>query len=119
MKKLKPAGYYVRINVEKVGKEIKKGALTGFKLESNETQKRLEDGHDVGILEALGPTAFCGFQGIDDEQDAEARAKQYGVELGKPVQFNRYDGKVPRHMEEGNYRIIQDQHIIGMYEDDK
>ena len=116
--KLNPAGYYVRVSIEDVDSKIQDGALKGFIMEKPEDDKRLQDGHDVGILEAVGPTSFTGMNGIDEDLSPEQRAEQWGVKIGELVQFNRYDGKVPRHEEEGNYRIIQDQHLIGVYSDE-
>ena len=110
---LKPTGYYVRVSVEVVEQVSAGGIIKATNIEHT----REQDGHDVGVLEALGPTAYSGFQGVDDKAGVTERAAQYGLKIGDKVQFNRYDGKVPRHQEEGNYRIIQDQHIIGVYDE--
>jgi len=113
--KIKPTGYYVLIKMEEVKETIEEGALKGFQLSTGEDHKRQQDGHDVGRIEGFGPNCYRGFRGIDDNASLEERALQYGCKVGDQVEFNRYDGKQPRHLEEGNYRIIQDEHIIGVY----
>jgi len=112
--RFKPAGYYVKINVEEVEQVSDGGIITATATELS----RQQGGHDVGVLEAIGPTAFCGMNGIDDSLPVLERAKLYGVEIGDLVQFTRYDGAIPRHEEEGHYRIIEDQHVKGPYTDD-
>ena len=112
--KLNPTGYYIRVSVE----DIEEVSEHGIILASAKDLQLQQDGHDVGILEAIGPLAFTGMRGIDDELDSITRAEKYGVKVGDRIQFNRYDGKVPRHAEKGNYRMIQDQHVIGVYGDE-
>ena len=129
---IKPTGYYVLIKMEEIDKTVTEGALEGFVLQSGDEHDREQTGHDVGIVEAFGPTCFAGYQGIDEKVwvggpvskdnpgcrscTATERAEQWGVQVGDKVEFNRYDGKVPRHPDFQNHRIIQDAHIIGVIE---
>jgi hypothetical protein len=101
------------------------------KKENKDLAEREQNGHDRGIVRAFGPTVFEGFRGIDSEMEyqepngpthirsttSEERAEQYGVKVGDQVEFNRYDGKIPRETDYANFRIIQDEHIIGVYDE--
>lgn len=109
---LRPTGYYILIEMEVVENKTESGIVIATNIEN----KREQGGHDVGIVRAFGPTVFKGFVGIDDEETKEVRAEQYGVEVGDRVEFNRYDGKVPRDPSLKMFRVIQDQHIVGVYE---
>lgn len=115
--RVKPTGYYILIEMEEVKNEIQDGALKGFSMGSIEENKREQSGHDVGVIRKFGPTVFKSFAGIDDSANVKERCFQYGVKVGDRVEFNRYDGKIPRHPKFSNYRIIQDQHIVGVYDD--
>lgn len=110
---IKPTGYYILVKMEKVEQTLKGGALDGFVLSTNNEHEREQNGHDVGVLVALGPTSFNGFKGIDAD-NVEERAAQWGVSIGDKIEFNRYDGKIPSHPDFVDYRIIQDAHIIGV-----
>lgn len=112
--KFEPGGYYVKICVEKVEQVSEGGIITSTATE----HQREQQGHDIGILLAIGPCAFCGMNGIDDSLPVLERAKLYGVEIGDLVQYTRYDGSVPRKEKEGDYRIIEDHHVKGRYIDD-
>jgi len=108
--RLKPSGIYVRIRVD----EIQKTSSGGIILTDT---RREQEGYNVGVLEAIGPLAFTGLKGIDDNLPPTERARLYGVEIGQSVEFNRHAGREPRREEDsdGLFRIIQDQHIIGRY----
>ena len=82
---------------------------------SNTENEREKNGHDVGVIRSFGPTCFTGFKGIDESGDVAQRAKDYGVKIGDKVEFNRYDGKTPRNREFKDFRLIQDEHIVGVY----
>lgn len=112
---MKPTGYYILVEVEEVHQEVQEGALKGFQMTSNNENEREQEGHDVGVVLAFGPTAFTGFKGIDDKWDRDRRAEEWGVKVGDKVEFQRYDGKKPRHPDYQNCRLIQDQHIQGVY----
>lgn len=107
--KLKPTGYYVLVKMEAV--EVTSDG--GIILSTKEEHEREQGGHDIGEIVEIGPTAWNGFQGCDAPTAVE-RAKQWGCEIGDKVEFNRYEGKVPRYEEFKDYRIIQDAHIIGV-----
>jgi len=113
---LRPTGYYVLVKMEEVKNEVEDGALAGFQLASKDQHTREQSGHDVGVLISLGPTAYCGYQGVEGET-AEQRAECWGVTVGNKVEFNRYDGKKPNHPDFQDYRVIQDGMIIGVIED--
>lgn len=106
---LKPTGYYVLIKMEK----IEEKSTGGIILSTKEELERESSGHDIGIISAIGPTAWTGFQGCT-EDTAEKRAAQWGCKIGDKVEFSRYDGKTPRYEEFKDCRIIQDAHIIGV-----
>lgn len=112
--KLNATGYYILVEMEEV-ESISDGGIVMF---TSKEHEREQGGHDVGIVRDIGPTAFCGYAGIDTELPVIERAKAYGLSVGDKVEFNRYDGKTPRHPEYGNFRIIQDQHLIGRYKDE-
>ena len=112
---IKPTGYYVLIEMEEVSQQVTEGVLKGFVMASDTEHEREQAGHDVGIIRALGPTSFSGYEGCDAETST-GRAEQWGVKVGDKVEFNRYDGKVPRYPDFENFRIIQDHHIIGVIE---
>jgi len=109
---LKPTGYYVLVKMEKVTK-VSKGGIIMY---TENEHKREQGGHDMGTLVALGPTAFCGYAGIDLEgpNTAHDRAELWGVKIGDKIEFNKYDGKTPSHPDFKDYRLIQDAHIIGV-----
>lgn len=107
--KLKPTGYYILVKME----EVEITSEGGIVLATANEHQREQNGHDVGTIVSIGPTAFCGFQGCDAETP-DGRAAQWGCAVGDKVEFNRYEGKVPRYEEFQDYRIIQDAHIIGV-----
>jgi co-chaperonin GroES (HSP10) len=112
MRELKPTGYYVLIRMEEV-EQVSEG---GIIMATNAEHKREQNGHDVGVIVAFGPTCFDGYQGINGTT-TEERAAQWGCKVGDRVEFNRYDGKVPRDADYQDHRIIQDAHIIGVLGD--
>lgn len=119
---MRPTGYYILIEMETVEQTITEGALKDFVLHSPDENQREQTGHDVGVIKDFGPTVFTGFAGIPEEKGNTTfsnidRAEMWGCKVGDKVEFNRYDGKVPRMEGYENYRIIQDQHIIAVIED--
>jgi co-chaperonin GroES (HSP10) len=97
--------------MEEVSEVSEGGIVIATKVE----HEREQNGHDVGVIKAFGPTCFMGFKGIDESLVTESRAMSYGVKVGDKVEFNRYDGKKPRDPKLENYRLIQDEHIVGVY----
>lgn len=110
--KINPTGYNVLLKMEDVEQVTKSGIVIATATEN----QREQAGHDVGTVVSVGPLAWAGYQGCDGET-SEERAAQWGVKVGDKVEFNRYEGKVPRYPEFQNYRIIQDAMIIGVIEE--
>jgi len=122
---LRPTGYYVLIEMEEV-EEKEEEFVSGSsiilathkqKQENSTDNERVKGGHDVGVIRAFGPNTYVGFKGIWWFLTVKWRAWQYGIKIGDRVEFNRYDGKVPRDPEYENFRIIQDEHVIGVYDE--
>ena len=114
MKKAKaihPTGYYILVQME----EVEETTASGIVISTPKELEREKGGHDVGTVVELGPTCFSGFSGCDANTATE-RAAQWGVKVGDKVEFNRYEGKVPRYPNFKDFRIIQDAHIIGTIE---
>lgn len=100
--------------MDEVEKEVAEGALKGFKLATETEIKREENGHCVGEIVAFGPTAFLGYEGCRPD----SAPKDWGVKIGDMVEFNRYDGKIPLHDEEGRFRLINDSDILMVIENE-
>lgn len=111
--KLNPTGYNVLVEME----EVEQTTESGIVISTGSEHAREQAGHDVGTVVAFGSTAFSGFAGVEGDTAAE-RAKVWGVQVGDKVEFNRYEGKVPRYPEMQNFRIIQDSHIIATLKED-
>jgi len=101
----KPCGFHVLIEMDVVDQEVTKGALAGFQLQSDNEQKREEDGHCIGKIVAFGPTCFKGYAGCEGPED-------WGVKLHDMVEFKRYDGKIPLQDDLKQYRLINDSDIL-------
>lgn len=113
MMKLKPAGYFVLIEVAPVDEYHDGGVI---KMVSNEAQRE-HGGRDVGIVIEFGPIAYKGYSNCEKPSDWCE-----GLKVGSKVEFNRYDGKTPRAAELNedfrNYRIINDSDIIAVLSDE-
>ena len=109
---LKPTGYYVLVRME----EVEQTTESGIIIATNKEHEREQGGHDVGVILAVGPTSYMGFEGIDDSLPVQQRMEQYGVKIGDKVEFTRYDGKVPSNPELKDCRLIKDEMILGAYE---
>lgn len=112
---VRPAGHYILIEIETVSHEVTEGALSGFKLRSDDEQKREQMGHDIGTVLGIGPLAYVGFDGCEGAT-AEERAKSWGFEVGDKVEFARYEGKVLEHPDYPNHRIIPDDKVLMVVE---
>ncbi|MBE16546.1 MAG: hypothetical protein Unbinned6354contig1000_21 [Prokaryotic dsDNA virus sp.] len=99
---MKPCGYYVLVKVEEV--EVK--SASGIIIQTREGAEREFTGQCIGQVQSFGPLAFKGLAGGKCKTP-----KDWGVEVGDMVEFNRYDGKVPHAEGFSNYRLIQDEHI--------
>lgn len=108
--RIKPTGHYVLVKVEAI-EDTHTG--TSIIMVSDEA-RREHGGRDIGIVLEFGPTAYKGFAGCESPE-------HWGVKVGDKVEFNRYDGKIPRVAELDDkfkdYRIINDNDIIAVVED--
>ncbi len=104
--KIKPLGYNLLIEFEKIETEIQDGALAGFQTASSEEGMRAQTGHDVGIVRAIGPTAHLGYAGCDGDSP-EGRAAKWGYGLGDTIIFKSYAGNpLPGKRDEGKHLRI-------------
>lgn len=107
--RIRPTGFGVLVKVQPISKTFEG---TMIEMVSDE-RKREEGGRDIGVVIAFGPVAYKGFEGCEGPED-------WGVAVGDSVEFNRYDGKMPRAAENDedmkNLRIINDSDIIAVVE---
>lgn len=110
--KLRPTGFRVLIKVKSID-ETHQGTSI---IMVNDEAKREHGGQDVGEVIEFGPTCYKGYAGCEGPEDWQA-----GLKVGSQVEFNRYDGKVPRAAEIdeslSDYRIINDEDIIAVLEE--
>ncbi len=100
---IKPLGYHLLVEFEKIETEIQNGVLKGFKHASGEEAMRAQTGHDVGIVRAIGPTAHLGYAGCDGDSPEE-RAAKWGYGLGDTIIFKSYVGNpLPGKRDEGKH----------------
>jgi len=101
---MKPLGYYVLIEIEDV-EEVTPG---GIVMPKGLTEKeQLVD--QIGIVKAIGPTAFMGYPGCDVGSPAEA----WGIQVGDKVLFEKYAGE---YSKDDSFRLVPDSKIIGLIE---
>ena len=109
--KIKPAGYFVLIEIEPVEETFANSAI----VMAEDSRKKEIGGRDIGTVVSFGPIAFKGFDGCDSPED-------WGVKIGDRVEFNMYDGKTPRVSELDknleNLKLIKDNDIIAIVESD-
>lgn len=110
MMKIKPAGYFVLVDVTPA-EAVTKGGIV-LTRDTIEKEQAIEE---TGVIVAFGPTCFVGMRGCERE-DIPA-PEQWGLKVGDKVEFKKYEGK--RSFVEGleNYRYIPDTHIIGVIND--
>lgn len=108
----RPCGFRILIEMDEVEREVKGGSLDGFQLTSNKEHDREENGHCIGKIVAIGPTAFLGYAGCEQARHSEEAAGIWGCKLGDMVEFKRYDGKIPLQDEEKKFRLINDSDIM-------
>jgi co-chaperonin GroES (HSP10) len=128
--KIKPLGFYVLIEMEKVEEVTAGGIILNTDMVSKE-----QDATDVGYVRAIGPTAYHGYPGCDaadqyehKEHDdgqiepiripAPSPAQQWGLEIGQKIEYRRFEGKKSVVEDYENYRYIPDSHIIGAIDDE-
>lgn len=109
--KIKPAGYFVLVDVT----EAESVTSGGIFLPKDLIEKE-QMAEETGVIRAFGPTAFVGMRGCERE-DIPAH-EQWGLKVGDKVEFKRFEGK--RSFVEGleNLRYIPDTHIIGVISDE-
>jgi co-chaperonin GroES (HSP10) len=100
--KIKPAGFYVLLEMDNVESVSEGGIILNTKEVARE-----QDACQFGIVRAFGPAAYKGFPGCDGPND-------WGVTVGDRVEYRRYEGMRSNHEEAENMRYIPDSHIIGV-----
>jgi len=114
---LKPCG--VKILVEVL--PVEETSAGGIIVHSDKEARREKAGRDIGVVKDIGFGAYYGIGGCSKDKDAFERAKEWGFSIGDKVEFNRYDGKPTRFGETNkefeNYRLIDDQDVIGVLKD--
>lgn len=105
--KIKPAGYFVLVDVKKAEEKSEGGILL-----TQDYQDKLNTGEETGVVIAFGPTCFVGMRGCE-ATDRPAH-EQWGVSVGDKVEFKKYEGKRSYIKGFENYRYIPDTHILGV-----
>lgn len=102
--KIKPTGFFLTVEVEAKSKKFE-GSMIEM---APDEQKREHGGRDIGVVLEFGPIAFQGFANCKGPED-------WGVKVGDTVEFERYDGKIPRSAETNpelkNIRVLTDSDI--------
>jgi co-chaperonin GroES (HSP10) len=121
--KIKPLGFYVLIEMEKVEEVTAGGIILNTDMVSKE-----QDATDVGYVRAIGPTAYHGYPGCDIESlDSHGVVRgipglnpsdQWGLEIGQKIEYRRFEGKKSAVKDYENFRYIPDSHIIGAIDDE-
>lgn len=117
MREIKPCGPVVIVEVVPVDDKYEGTTIVRPTIET----KREHGGRDIGYVRAIGPTAYSSLAGCES-------AEHWGVKIGDLVEFNRYDGKIPRgselyekiivegkEIESKNLRLVHDNDIIASY----
>ena len=126
MMKIKPLGFYIIVEMEKV--------TTGGVIELPEDIiAKEQDATSVGYVRAIGPTAYCGYPGCDENIELtegeyrntavtvrkEVKPHEcWGLEIGQKIEYRKFEGKKSAVKGYENYRYIPDSHIIGAIEDE-
>ena len=107
---IKPLGFYVIVEMI----EVEETSQGGIILSQTDVAKQ-QEATDIGYVRAIGPTAFAGYPGCDNE--GSKPHQQWGLVIGQKVEYRRFEGK--RSAIEGyeNHRYIPDSHIIGAAND--
>lgn len=112
--KIKPLGFYVLIEMEKVEETTASGIILNADLVSKE-----QDATDIGYVRAIGPTAYHGYPGCEDDGSKNfIAASMWGLEIGQKIEYRRFEGKKSAVKGYENYRFIPDSHIIGAIDDE-
>lgn len=109
---INPCGHRVLVKVKPVEEKTEGGIYLPEDLKRKELT-----GRDLGNVVAFGPTAYRGLSSCDGGPE------EWGVKVGDTVEFNRYDGKVPRYGEINeeykNFRILNDSDILAVITDEE
>ena len=115
--KIKPAGYYVLVDVSQAESVTQGGIVLPRELVEKEQMAE-----ETGCIVAFGPVCFIGMRGCSEE-DMERTGKTayqlWGLEVGDKVEFRKFEGK-NTSIADGceNFRYIPDTHIIGVVSDE-
>ena len=109
--RIRPVGQHILVEVLPVEESSKGGIIIATREELDREHK----GRDIGRIISFGPAAYKGFTDCDSPSD-------WGVKEGDVVEFERYNGKMPRMAETNeqlkNYRILYSRDIIAVLEED-
>ena len=105
--KIKPVGFYVLVETQLVEEKTAGGILL-----TKDTAQKEQSVTEEGILRAVGPTAYSGWEGCKDE--SKPAHVQWGVNIGDKVEFRKFEGKKSVVKDYDNFRYIPDTHIIGV-----
>jgi co-chaperonin GroES (HSP10) len=111
--KIKPLGFYVLIEMEKVEETTASGIILNADLVSKE-----QDATDIGHVRAIGPTAYHGYPGCESVELELVPYAKWGLEIGQKIEYRRFEGKKSAVKGYENYRFIPDSHIIGAIDDE-
>ena len=110
---IEPLGFYVLIEVE----EVKNLSAGGIHLGD---VKREQSACDVGVVRAIGNTAFRGFPGCNPSDYSPSHKffdlephQIWGIQIGDKVEYRAYEGKLSGVKDVKNMRYIPDTQIIG------
>lgn len=109
---IKPCGTYVLVEME----EVEQTTESGIVIATAKELQREQDGHDVGVVRAVGNLCYMGLNGVNDDASPEERASQWGVSIGDRVEFDRYSGKRLDHPGCELFRLIPDNLIMASLE---
>lgn len=105
---IEPTGYYVLVRM----KDVEEKSASGIIVSTSKDLQREKAGQSVGQILEIGPRAFRGLSnGCDSAED-------WGVKVGDWVEYNSYDGKIPKGGADDSLRLIADQHIVGKIKDE-
>ena len=102
--KIKPLGFYVLLEVEKVESTSAGGIILDSDLVSKE-----QEATSVGYVREIGPTAYVGYPGCEEDQ-----ASAWGISVGDKVEYRKFEGKTSAVPGCEDYRYIPDSQIIGV-----
>lgn len=113
---IRATGYFVLIELEEVEQKIKEGSLEGFVTTSNIEHEREQRGHHKGTVVDIGPLAFAGYSGINNDLSSIKRADQWGIKIGDTIECGRYAGEMVQKEGIDRFMLIPDAKIMGAYD---